>query len=78
MDLSTLPRDTPALQPPPGITSNFDNPYNIKPEINAALGVCLGVSTVLVWLRLYTRFFIIKCHGWEDCKLLPVHIQELH
>ncbi|KAF7509484.1 hypothetical protein GJ744_008047 [Endocarpon pusillum] len=66
MDLSTLPRDTPALKPPPGTTSNFDNPYNIKPEIYATVGVCLGVSTVLVWLRAYTKFVILKSHGWED------------
>lgn len=67
MDLSTLPPDTPALQPPTGQTSNFDHVVSMRPEIYATIITCLSVSTVFVWIRLYTRISIIRSHGWEDC-----------
>lgn len=63
MDLSI----TPSLPPPPGVAPNFVNPYNINPLIDGTLGVCLGITSMLVISRLCTRFLIIKRHGLEDC-----------
>lgn len=61
---------TPALEPPPGVTPNFENPENITPLIEFTLGICLGVSSLFVILRVWTRFIIMKVHGWDDCKEL--------
>lgn len=61
--------DSPALNPPPGIVPNFDNPAGTQGKIHATLIFCLVISTVFVWSRLYARFFIQKEHGWDDCKI---------
>ena len=58
----------PGLTPPPGVTPNFVNPPSIHLEASITLGICLAVTTPLVWLRLYTRYYIMKSHGLDDCK----------
>ena len=74
MDIAALPLDTPALKPPPGVIPNFDNPAGVQGEIFATLIVCLVVSTIFVWSRLYTRYFIIKSQGWDDCNVFAVSL----
>ncbi|OTB00075.1 hypothetical protein M426DRAFT_268294 [Hypoxylon sp. CI-4A] len=51
-------QDQPALEPPLGITPNFDNPPNRNVESNAVLGLCLALSTFAVFGRLCMRFFL--------------------
>ena len=29
--------------------------------------VCLVVGTFCVWMRIYTKFWITRAPGWEDC-----------
>lgn len=63
-------KKVPALPPPPGVISNLANrevPNHFEWIITATLG--LTFTTILVLIRIYTKFFIIKSHGWEDCKL---------
>ena len=60
---------TPGLAPPPGITPNFVNPPSIHLEASITLVICLAITTPLVWLRLYTRLYIMKSRGLDDCKL---------
>lgn len=60
---------TPALQPPQNVTPNFENLENIFVLARLALGLCLGLSSVAIILRVWTRFFIMKAHGWDDCKI---------
>ena len=60
--------ETPAAPPPLGVIPNFVNPENQVSVINATLIICLGVATVFVWLRMYTKFLINKSHGYEDCQ----------
>lgn len=63
-------KKVPALPPPPGVTSNLGNrevPNHFEWIITAILGFTF--TTILVLIRIYTKFFIIKSHGWEDCKL---------
>lgn len=67
MDHSIVTPDTPAMRPPNGVIPNFDHPHGIISEIYATLILSMMISTVFVWTRLYTRYFIIKAHGWEDC-----------
>ncbi len=74
----------PTIRPPPGVTPNFINPPidHYSAWIVAAT-LALTLSTIFVLIRVYTRFFIIKIHGWEDCKWLtfsltpfPPHFRE--
>lgn len=62
---------TPALAPPQGVTPDFRNPYSILPLVQITLVICIGVSSLFVILRLYTRLLIVRAHGWEDCELEP-------
>jgi hypothetical protein len=60
----------PGLMPPLGVVSNFSNPYSDEDAIILTLALCLSASTLLVWTRLYTKLFISKNVGLEDCKIL--------
>ena len=67
--MSTIdPNTTPALQPPPGVLPNFNDPYNTDSTINGTLGICIAISSIFVLLRLYTKLYIIRKYGWEDCQ----------
>ncbi|RDL40437.1 uncharacterized protein BP5553_00416 [Venustampulla echinocandica] len=61
---------TPSLAPPPGVVPNFENPESIRTIIDFTLGICIGVSSLFVLLRIWTRFFIVKMHGWEDYTMI--------
>lgn len=67
MDLTKIPLDTPAMKPPNGVTPNFEHPRGMGSEVYTTLFLSIVISTVFVWTRLYTKHFIIKTHGWEDC-----------
>ncbi|MCJ1264234.1 hypothetical protein MMC22_004105 [Lobaria immixta] len=54
------------LPPPPGVTPNFVNPENHTVQGHVVFIMCLVLSTLFVVLRTYTRFILLKSHGWED------------
>lgn len=60
------------VPPPPGVTPNFTNPLSNQNKIidvNIA-----GLVFVLVFfaMRIYTRTFITRSLGWDDCKFRPL------
>lgn len=57
-----------ALEPPPGITPNFVNPVSMRKYDVLGQSMCLTVSTLLVWMRMYSKVRLIKSTEWEDCK----------
>lgn len=57
-----------AIVPPPGITPNFVDPVSMRKYDVFGQTVCLVVSTLLVWMRMYSKLRLIKSVGWEDCK----------
>lgn len=57
-----------AATPPNGTTSNFVNPPSIGNQQTATNIVVLIIMVVVVLLRLYTRAFIVKSVGYDDCK----------
>ena len=57
----------PALQPPLGVTPNFNDPENIQSTIIATLAVTLGAATFFTAVRMYTKVFILKSFALEDC-----------
>ncbi|KAI1759339.1 hypothetical protein GGR53DRAFT_523934 [Hypoxylon sp. FL1150] len=57
---------TPALPPPPGVTSNFDDPPSLTRGMNIAMGVAIPLATIFFGLRSYTRLFIRRTWIFED------------
>lgn len=62
----------PAMPPPDGIIPNFANPPNLNKEITFTLALCMSVATLLISIRMYTKMFIIRSVGHEDCKVPPL------
>ena len=60
--------DKPGLEPPPGVIPNFSDAYTIQPYIVLTVMICIVVTTTLVFVRMYTKYRIVKSLGWEDCK----------
>lgn len=58
----------PAGVPPPGILPNFNNPPNLHTSIFAAEAVCLTLTSLAVLIRLYTRHFLLRSVGYDDCQ----------
>ena len=58
----------PGLQPPEGVIPNFTNPPSLENIQIAATVVCIALATLATVLRMYTKMFIIKAIGWEDCE----------
>ena len=59
--------------PPPGITANFN-----APNVNGTGYIVVTIfglvfATILTLMRLYTKAFIKRRLGWEDCKFLIPH-----
>ncbi|KAI0010708.1 hypothetical protein F4779DRAFT_627000 [Xylariaceae sp. FL0662B] len=50
----------PALQPPHGVTPNFDNPPHDNKLAITVIALCVAVSTILSLLRVYTRVSCMK------------------
>jgi hypothetical protein len=61
---------TPAAAPPHGLNSNFDNPPSKAQTVYIVMSVCLGLVTLLVAIRIYTRARITKSLWWDDCESL--------
>ena len=77
MDPSKIPpwdmAEVPAMKPPAGQNSNF-----VHPEANGTLAattivvvsVLGGLTVFILGLRVYTRAFLTKSMGWDDCKII--------
>lgn len=66
-----------ALEPPPGITPNFVNPVSMRKYDVLGQSMCLTVSTLLVWMRMYSKVRLIKSTEWEDCKSTAKLVQRI-
>jgi hypothetical protein len=59
----------PALKPPPGIESNFDNPPNGNVQAHIGIAICIFVVFAGASLRAYSKIFCMKQVHLEDCEL---------
>ena len=66
-DHSSTDVTPPSLLPPPGVTSNFINPVSHGPALVITSAVCITLMIICVTIRLYTKFYIRKTWGWDDC-----------
>ncbi|KAI2626885.1 hypothetical protein GGS21DRAFT_265844 [Xylaria nigripes] len=65
-DSAPLPSFTPALEPPPGITSHPDHPASLAFQADIAIGISLPLVTIFYLLRSYVRIFIKRSWIIED------------
>ena len=63
-----LMSDAPALPPPSGTFSDFDNPVSQKQRLIVINSISLCVMLAFVGLHYYTRTFVIRIVGIEDRK----------
>ena len=56
----------PGLTPPPGITANFTNSRNRGPVLIIVNGILLGLMTVFIAIRFYTKLAIVRKVSWDD------------
>lgn len=58
----------PLQPPPPGQTSNFNNPESRGPAIITVCSVFVGIMWPILVLRLYSKVWVIRSFGWDDGK----------
>lgn len=59
---------TPALQPPPGVRFNLLDPDSLNPVIIGVSTLCLVLATIMISIRLVTKFLTTQEFLLEDCK----------
>lgn len=64
----------PAATPPNGTTSNFVNPPSVGNRQTITNIITLIIMIVVVLLRLYTRIFIVKSVGYDDCASISAEV----
>ena len=60
--------DYPGMFPPPGDIPNFDNPYSRGETYTAVATAIIVAMFIFVTCKLYTKSFIARKLGWDDCK----------
>jgi hypothetical protein len=75
MDISQLTpamlQKLPAMAPPPGHFTDFANPGHDGSNAHQTVvvsAVLTALTVVILLLRLYTKFVVIKAPGWDDCR----------
>lgn len=59
----------PAIKPPPGVTPNFVNPSSDGYVTIVVLAIFLAITTPVVILRMYIRYFVNRRLWWDDCEM---------
>ncbi|KAF2823556.1 putative integral membrane protein [Ophiobolus disseminans] len=69
---ASLPAFTPALKPPPGVTSSPDHPASLAHLATLTIAICIPLITTFFALRTYVRFWVKRLFTFEDvlCILL--------
>ena len=60
----------PGLPPPPGVTPDFFSPFTLQPYYAETSALCIIVVTIMVFMRIYTKAFVIKSLILEDFSCL--------
>ena len=68
----------PAGIPPPGTIPNFDNPPNLAVLLDVTVGLTVGLATCAVIIRVYTKYFLLRSMGYDDCKYSDCTHCEIH
>ena len=57
----------PAGTPPAGVVPSPQNPPNLNASLIVTLTLVLTFGTLAVFMRMYTKVFIIRSVAYEDC-----------
>ena len=57
----------PALAPPPGVISNFNDPYTLEPVLVATIVIYIFLTSLGVGARLIVRKYTNESMLLEDC-----------
>lgn len=68
----------PALTPPDGVVSDFDNPSNHNTEALVLAVVCISLALVAAFLRAYSRLFVSQNVHLEDCASIMFQCPATH
>lgn len=68
---------TAAMDPPPGQTSNFDNPESLENWFILCVVTSISFTTILFFLRTYVRLVIKKQWILEDSKFFTKILYEM-
>ncbi|KAL8946968.1 MAG: hypothetical protein Q9222_006700 [Ikaeria aurantiellina] len=66
----------PALEPPAGVQSNFNDPESQAYLTVIPCAVIVGVMIVFVFTRMYTKVCILKSVGWDDLYALGFGVHQ--
>lgn len=69
--------DIPALAPPAGVNSNFDDPVTMLPAVYGVAITSIILMTIAVGVRIYTKAFVSKQMRTEDCKTTFRYVEDL-
>ena len=67
-----LPADlyeVPGMPPPAGVVPNLENPYSRGNTYTAVATTITALMIAFVLCRMYTKYFIVRKMGWDDCEL---------
>ncbi|KAL8722484.1 MAG: hypothetical protein Q9225_001048 [Loekoesia sp. 1 TL-2023] len=56
----------PALPPPAGMQANFENPQSRAYLTVIPCAAIVGLMIIFVFIRMYTKVYILKAMGWDD------------
>lgn len=60
--------NTPVAAPPPGVIPNYVNPESRGWETILTVTICLTFMFPFFLLRIYSRAFVTRSLGWDDCE----------
>lgn len=63
------PYKIPLASPPPGVIPNYANPESRAYETIIVVTISLSLMFPFFLLRVYSRVFITRSIGWDDCKV---------
>ncbi|KAL8792392.1 MAG: hypothetical protein Q9195_005006 [Heterodermia aff. obscurata] len=63
---SQIGLDDPIIDPPPGVVANLQNPYSLQKYDILCQTVCLTIATILISIRLYTKWRVLHSLGRDD------------
>ena len=58
----------PAVKPPPGVLSNFDDPPNQDTVARTMTVFFIIFASLAVLIRIYTRRVLLQSFEYDDCK----------
>ena len=68
----------PAGTPPAGVLPNFEHGATRAVEAYVVMGICMGITLVLIIVRLYVKFCVTHLWGWDDGEFLQAAIDHYH